>query len=134
MCFNILVSVIWINTYIPFLFIGGAVAQSGPAIGSDGTIYVGSNDGYLYAVGAPTTACPSSHTISANYTATQMTDICVPSNYNTPVEFELSEPTFLLQLGAPWPKSRRNQYGSSQSPFVGSANNTLKWRFRTGEC
>jgi outer membrane protein assembly factor BamB len=32
-------------------FVTGAVVYSSPAIGADGTIYVGSNDSNLYAIG-----------------------------------------------------------------------------------
>ncbi|HXK70393.1 MAG TPA: PQQ-binding-like beta-propeller repeat protein, partial [Caldisericia bacterium] len=39
------------NGTLKWKFKTDGMVQSPPAIGSDGTIYVGSNDGYLYAIG-----------------------------------------------------------------------------------
>ena len=48
---------------------GGAIGRSSPAIGSDGTVYIGSEGGHLYAIGspAPPTRIP---TVTAPPTAT----------------------------------------------------------------
>ena len=150
----------------------GRITYSSPAIGSDGIIYIGSDDKYLYAIGTSTPACTRPLILSPTYTATQMNNICInctagyyysnssstckacPYGSNsTAGSFSCScgsdytsygygdslfcnkplPATSQLQLGAPWPMFRRNQYGNSISPFNGSATNTLKWKFQTSE-